>query len=172
MAPGWSIATPPSSDSHVTPSGALTFSRVVHYLQAEWRRFDLERNEWAFERKEFVAHIHHLEQQHQSAKRTIDDLHLEIKRLQQNTKKRRFKPITKFKQLRSLGSSAELHPDASDSASSASLSTRSTDSAKDLAPASLRNPSDHALSLAELRRLLERACAALVQAKLTPAEFP
>ncbi|KAJ1971341.1 1,2-dihydroxy-3-keto-5-methylthiopentene dioxygenase [Dimargaris xerosporica] len=159
-------------DPQAATSGALTFSRVVHYLQAEWRRFDLERNEWAFERKEFVAHIHHLEQQHQATERTIDDLHLEIKRLQQSTKKRRFKPITKFKQLRSLGSSAELHSDALDSASSASLSTQSSNSAKDFAPASPRNPSDYALSLVELRRLLERVCVALVQAKLTPAEFP
>lgn len=29
-----------------------TLPGVLHYLQAEWRRFERERNEWAIERSE------------------------------------------------------------------------------------------------------------------------
>ncbi|KAJ1969633.1 1,2-dihydroxy-3-keto-5-methylthiopentene dioxygenase [Dispira parvispora] len=86
----------PPDSSATSPPAALTFSRVLHYLQAEWRRFDLERNEWHFERQELLATIQDLEQSRKDQEQTILNLQHSLQNIEKSSKQQSSQPITKL----------------------------------------------------------------------------
>ncbi|CAO3644735.1 unnamed protein product [Cunninghamella blakesleeana] len=55
---------------------------VLHYLQAEWRRFERERNEWTIERAELKAHIALLEGERRGVENLKMDLVKRVKMLE------------------------------------------------------------------------------------------
>ncbi|KAJ8662327.1 hypothetical protein O0I10_002021 [Lichtheimia ornata] len=59
-----------------------TLPGVLHYLQAEWRRFERERNEWAIERSELKAHIALLEGERRGMENVKIDLMKRVKMLE------------------------------------------------------------------------------------------
>ncbi|KAL0096086.1 Striatin family-domain-containing protein [Phycomyces blakesleeanus] len=50
------------------PASEYSLPGVLHFLQAEWRRFERERNEWAIERAEFKA----------SERRGVENLRMDL----------------------------------------------------------------------------------------------
>ncbi|KNE67113.1 hypothetical protein AMAG_12188 [Allomyces macrogynus ATCC 38327] len=60
----------------------LSLPRVLHFLQTEWRRFELERNEWEIERAEMQAKINLLEGERRGLESVKSDLVKRIKMLE------------------------------------------------------------------------------------------
>ncbi|ORY99284.1 WD40-repeat-containing domain protein [Syncephalastrum racemosum] len=63
-------------------SAEYTLPGVLHFLQAEWRRFERERNEWAIERAELKSHIVLLEGERRGFENLKHDLLKRIKMLE------------------------------------------------------------------------------------------
>ncbi|KAI7862263.1 WD40-repeat-containing domain protein [Spinellus fusiger] len=59
-----------------------TLPGVLYYLQAEWRRFERERNEWAIERAEFKARVALLEGERRGVENVKVDLAKRVKMLE------------------------------------------------------------------------------------------
>ncbi|KAG0182213.1 hypothetical protein DFQ28_006996 [Apophysomyces sp. BC1034] len=55
---------------------------VLHFLQAEWRRFERERNEWAIEKAELKARIALLEGERRGVENLKFDLMKRVKMLE------------------------------------------------------------------------------------------
>ncbi|KAI8093369.1 WD40-repeat-containing domain protein [Halteromyces radiatus] len=66
---------------------------VLHYLQAEWRRFERERNEWAIERAELKARIALLEGERRGVENLKTDLIKRVKMLEYALRQERKKNI-------------------------------------------------------------------------------
>ncbi|KAJ3371390.1 hypothetical protein GGF31_003314 [Allomyces arbusculus] len=69
-----------SSASEQQPT--LSLPRVLHFLQTEWRRFELERNEWEIERAEMQAKLNLLEGERRGLESVKSDLVKRIKMLE------------------------------------------------------------------------------------------
>ncbi|KAF7724007.1 hypothetical protein EC973_001467 [Apophysomyces ossiformis] len=75
-----------------------TLPGVLHFLQAEWRRFERERNEWAIERAELKARIALLEGERRGAENLKMDLMKRVKMLEYALKQERKRHVTSAKQ--------------------------------------------------------------------------
>ncbi|KAL0080780.1 Striatin [Phycomyces blakesleeanus] len=64
------------------PASEYSLPGVLHFLQAEWRRFERERNEWAIERAEFKARIALLEGERRGVENLRMDLMKRVKMLE------------------------------------------------------------------------------------------
>ncbi|KAI9023006.1 WD40-repeat-containing domain protein [Phycomyces nitens] len=64
------------------PASEYSLPGVLHFLQAEWRRFERERNEWTIERAEFKARIALLEGERRGVENLRMDLMKRVKMLE------------------------------------------------------------------------------------------
>ncbi|KAH8928180.1 WD40 repeat-like protein [Atractiella rhizophila] len=72
----------------------MNLGNVLHYLQAEWRKFERDRNEWEIERAEMRARIALLEGERRSMENLKTDLMRRVKMLEFALKQERSKYLT------------------------------------------------------------------------------
>ncbi|SAL98797.1 hypothetical protein [Absidia glauca] len=84
--------------AEVSPPVDYSLPGVLHYLQAEWRRFERERNEWTIERAELKARIALLEGERRGVESLKGDLIKRVKMLEyalrQERKRKQLDPTT------------------------------------------------------------------------------